>query len=297
MSYSIAIASGKGGTGKTTVAVNLLQSFLDAGVDAVLADCDVEEPNDSLFLSSEISETEEVVQHLAEVHPEKCTFCGRCAEACAFNAILNVPSVGYIKIMPDLCHACGVCSYVCPESGAITEYAKARGYVRKYQQEGKQILIEGALNLGEAMAVPVIKAAKKALNATAADIQIIDAPPGTSCPAMETIQDADYVLLVAEPTPYGLNDLKIMLQTVWEMNLRVGVIINRYGIGEGALESYLNEEKVDILAKIPFQKHIASVYSNGDLLVQAIPEMKMLFNKLQNNLMLKQKPYAANHHY
>ncbi len=200
MTKKIAVASGKGGTGKTTIAVNLFYLLVKEGEHAGMADCDVEEPNAGLFLKGELIGLSDVEVLIPEIHSDVCTFCGKCVDICAYNAILMVPSVKHIQVMTDLCHSCGACSYVCPEKGAITEHPKKLGEVRGYGVFDMAAQhAEGRMEIGQAMAVPVIKQTKKL--APRADYQIIDAPPGTSCPAMETIGDADYTILVGELHP------------------------------------------------------------------------------------------------
>jgi len=298
MSYTIAVASGKGGTGKTTVAGNLFHTFLKQGAKALLLDCDVEEPNAGLFFNTTLTSKIVVEQQLPEIVTSNCTFCGRCTEACAFNAILMVKSIAHIKVMPELCHSCGACIYACPEHGAIVEYPKTLGQVNSYEIRdfSSPGILEGELKIGEAMAVPVIKQVKKHASKLNHEFRIIDAPPGTSCPAMETIHNADYVILVAEPTPYGINDLKIMLQTALKMRLNVGVVINRSDKGSEELEQYLDENNVEVLMKIPFDKRIAAAYSEGNLLTEHIPEVEEKFRMLYHSLINKIRINATNNH-
>jgi MinD superfamily P-loop ATPase len=298
MSYRVAVASGKGGTGKTTVAGNLFQTFIKKGADAVLADCDVEEPNAALFFDKSLRSKQPVEQPLPEIVTSQCTFCGRCVEACAFNAILMVKSIGHIKVMPELCHSCGACLHACPERGAIREYPKILGHIHSYELNGMRQtrIVEGELKIGQAMAVPVIKDVKRMARALKSEITIIDAPPGTSCPAMETVHDSDYVILVAEPTPFGISDLKIMLETVLKMNLAVGIILNRSDKGTEELKNYLKEKNVEVLMEIPFDKEIAEAYSEGNLLTEHIPWVQRKFNELYHSLIDKIQSNATNNH-
>ncbi len=296
MSYRVAVASGKGGTGKTTVAANLFHTFLIEGMDVVLADCDVEEPNAALFFDKSLRAKQEVEQPLPEIVTSQCTFCGRCVEACAFNAILMVKSIAHIKVMPELCHSCGACLHACPERGAIKEYPKTLGYIHSYELNGMRptSIVEGELKIGEAMAVPVIKEVKRHAAGLKSEVLIIDAPPGTSCPAMETVHDTDYVILVAEPTPFGISDLKIMLDTVLKMNLEVGVILNRSDKGTEELKNYLMEKNVEVLMEIPFDKKVAEAYSEGNLLTEHIPWVQRKFNELYHLLIDKIQINATN---
>lgn len=282
----IAIASGKGGTGKTTVSVNLFAAFQEAENDVVLVDCDVEEPNAELFMKTQKVSEEEVFQMLPEIVGSKCVFCGKCAEICAYNAIMMVKSIGHIKVLPELCHSCGACSYVCPTEGAIVEYSKKLGVVTllSLSENAQPELVVGELKTGEALAVPVIKKTKEIAFGLQRGITLIDSPPGTSCPAMETVQDADFVVLVAEPTPFGMNDLKIMLQTVKKMGLKTGVVINRADKGTDDLERYLQDQNVMVLTKIPFMRSIAEKYSEGKLLYQ-YDEMKPYFLEIKEKIM------------
>jgi len=286
MGFKIAVASGKGGTGKSTISVNLFKTIRTATKKTVqIIDCDVEEPNDKIFLKDITLAYQEPVEMLIpKINPDTCTFCGKCVDVCSYNAILMVKGISHIRVMDDLCHSCGACTYFCPEDKVITEHPKRLGDVNAFTFKGddEPTFFEGRLDIGEALAVPVIKATKN--KSTADGITIIDAPPGTSCPAMEVVEDADYTVLVGEPTPFGMNDLKIMLETVQKMNRNVGVIINRADVGTDELEKYLIEKNVDVLAKIPFDRHIAETYSNGDLLVDKIPEIRELFIDVWNQI-------------
>lgn len=226
----IAIASGKGGTGKTTVAVNLFEYIRSFDPQPVqLIDCDVEEPNSRLFIKGdELIEEQRVALKIPVINKSKCLYCGICAEYCAYNSIIFVKSIPYIQVLPDLCHGCGACSYACDVSGVITESDNRMGKVFQYRIDDQSTRIEGRLDVGKPFAVPVIKQVKKA--ADPKKLSIIDAPPGTSCPVIETIHDIDYVILVTEPTPFGFSDLKIMVETVRQMHVPFGVVINRSGL-------------------------------------------------------------------
>ncbi len=284
LNYKIAVASGKGGTGKTTVAVNLFYAVKDLVDNHIqLVDCDVEEPNDNVFTKGTLFYEKDVTLDIPVINKDLCVYCGRCAEFCAFNAILFVKSPPHISVIEDLCHACGACSYACNVPNAITIKKKVLGKVSKYKITDKSELIEGRLNIGEAIAVPVIKSAKK--QADKNSIVIYDSPPGTSCPVLETINDVDYTVLVTEPTPFGLNDLRIIVETAKKLGRKIGVVINRAGLGTNQVYDYLSNQNIEILMEIPFDKKMARIYSEGKIIVDEIPEMKKkyfdLFNKIK----------------
>lgn len=292
MTYNIAIASGKGGTGKTTVSVNLYRILEQLGENVNLVDSDVEEPNANLFLKGETESRESVNMMIPEIDPDVCIFCGKCVEVCAFNAIMMVKSINHIQVLPDLCHSCGACSYFCPVEGAITEKPGRRGEVIRYRHSyNGNYTYEGRLSVGEALAVPVIKQAKKKLSENM--INLFDAPPGTSCPAMEVLHDADYTILVAEASPFGINDLKIMIETVKRMNLRAGVVINKADARDGQLRKMLEEEDIDILASLPFRRDIASKYAEGYLLVDVFEDLNRMFRELWSRIEIKLKEKDA----
>lgn len=255
----IAVASGKGGTGKTTVSANLFSVLREKyRQNASLADCDVEEPNDHIFFDTELLNSEDVNTLIPEIN-DKCVYCGICADICAFNAIIFVKSISHIQVMPDLCKSCGACKWACPYD-AIDEYPKKLGTVNRYKV-GEQILTEGKLEIGTPFAIPVIKQLKKSVPDS--DIVLYDSPPGTSCPVMETIHDADYVIIVAEPTPFGMSDLKVMTETLKQMHLSAGVVINRSEGKDQQLREYLHEQKLPVLMEIPYERELAEQYSRG----------------------------------
>ncbi len=272
----ISVASGKGGTGKTTIATNLALSLSDVQI----IDCDVEEPNAHIFLKPEISNKETVSIPVPEVNLAKCNFCGRCQQVCVYNAIIVMKNS--VLIFPELCHGCGACSYLCPQK-AITEINKPVGIVEK-GRSGDIEFIDGKLNVGEMLSPPIIKAAKKHINL--AKTVIIDAPPGTSCPVVTTIKNADFVLLVTEPTPFGLNDLILAVEVVKKLNIPFGVVINRSDLGNKKTEDYCQEENIPILMQIPFKKEIAIAYSQGKMIVDAFPEFREDFRKLFEDIKL-----------
>jgi MinD superfamily P-loop ATPase len=284
MSYKIAIASGKGGTGKTSVAVNLLKAIYHEWTEKVqLIDCDVEEPNDLLFFSDFKRETSVVVnQFVPEIDTEKCTFCGRCTEYCEFNAIVMMPSVKFAKVNPDMCHSCGACMIACRDS-AIEAKAYPIGKKSNFTSDFGASLKEGNLRVGSPMQTRLIKEVKTDVDASA-DLLIFDAPPGTSCPVVETVSDADYVVLVTEPTPFGLHDLKLTVALMHEMNRKFGVIINKAGLGNNDVYDYLKQNKIDLLCEIPFNKDYAALYAKGKLL-EVIPEsIQKIYSELVMNL-------------
>jgi len=267
----IAIASGKGGTGKTTIATNLALSLVDTGTSVQILDCDVEEPNCHIFLKPEIEKSEPVTVAIPEVIEEKCTGCGVCADVCEFSAIAVVK--GKVLIFPELCHSCGACTLFCPE-GAFREVPREIGVVEEGRAEGIAF-IQGLLNIGELMSPAVIGAVKKA--GGEADVLIIDSPPGTSCPVIEAVKDADLVLLVTEPTPFGLNDLELAVGMVRELGIPFAVGINRSDVGNDDVKKYCRRERIEIVLEIPDDRRIAEAYSRGEMVVRALPEYGKVF--------------------
>jgi MinD superfamily P-loop ATPase len=266
----ISIASGKGGTGKTLVATSLAISLKDR--DRVqLLDCDVEEPNDHIFLRPVITISEAVCIPVPEIDEKKCNYCGKCAKVCAYHAIAVFP--GHVLVFPQLCHGCGACSYLCPEK-AITEVGREIGVVECGHSDGVEFA-HGKLNVGEAMPTPVIRRVKERANRDG--IVIIDVSPGTSCPVVESIKDSDFCLLVTEPTPFGLNDLILAVETVKELKVPFGVVINRAGVGDGKVEEYCLREGILVLLTIPLDTEIARLNSRGITLVEGMPQWKKSF--------------------
>jgi MinD superfamily P-loop ATPase len=254
----ISIASGKGGTGKTTVATNLAL-FLsgEKSQDVRFLDCDVEEPNAHIFLKPQIEKSRSVSLPIPDVDQKRCTFCGECARVCAYNAIVVLKKE--VLTFPELCHGCGGCSLLCPEN-AISEKKRGIGVL----EEGKAGLIkfvQARLNIGEPMATPVIRAVKKTIRGDV--ITIIDVPPGTSCPVIESISRSDFCLLVTEPTPFGLHDLKLAVELLEKLEIKHGVLINRAGIGDDKVRDYCEKEGVPIMAQIPYDREISVLYSRG----------------------------------
>lgn len=274
----LSIASGKGGTGKTTVAVNLA---LSVG-EAQLLDCDVEEPNVHLFLQDELEEVEPVYIKVPRIEQEKCDYCGECATFCQFNALFVVGASagreGNVFIFPELCHGCGGCSLVCPRD-AIREENREIGVLKRARTRDTNIdLVFGELNIGEPMPVPVIRAVKSKLDTR--KTVIIDCPPGTSCPVIHAVYGSDYCILVTEPTPFGLHDLKLMVEVLKELKIPCGVIINRAGVGDEKVYEYCSEERIEVLLEIPYTRRIAELYSQGIPFVERIEGWKSAFLEL-----------------
>jgi len=255
----ICIASGKGGTGKTTIAVNLVTVLAEKGQ---YVDCDVEEPNGHLFLKPDIEHSEPVFVPVPKVDVAKCDFCRKCAEFCQFNAIAVLGK--NILTFPELCHSCGGCKLICPKE-AIFEIPKKIGKLEK-GMAGEVEFIHGHLRIGEAMAVPLIERVKKERKPN--KITIIDAPPGTSCPVIAALKGADVAILVTEPTPFGLFDLKLAVGVVRILKIPLGIVVNRADLGDKKVFDYCAKENIPILMTIPFSKDIAQTYAKGELLVK-----------------------------
>jgi len=263
----ISIASGKGGTGKTTIATNLALSL----GKCQFIDCDVEEPNANIFLKAKINNSEDVTVSFPEIDKTKCDYCGKCSEFCAYNALAVVPSD--VLVFPELCHSCGGCELVCPKD-AISWNKRIVGKVENGPSNGIDFY-QGLLNVGEMQAIPIIKSLKSKIDVN--KNVIIDAPPGTSCPVIETVTGSDYCILVTEPTPFGFHDLKLAIEVVRHLNIPFGVIINRDGIGDKKIETYCQNENIPILLKVPERKEIAHLYSKGIALVNEIYEWRQMF--------------------
>jgi MinD superfamily P-loop ATPase len=268
----ISIASGKGGTGKTMVATNLAASLQH---NIQLMDCDVEEPNAFLFLPSQAMKKEIVTTPVPEIDKEKCNFCGKCEEICQFKAIAVLKETA-VMVFSELCHSCGGCMEVCPE-GAVREGFRELGMIEKGHYNGIE-LVFGRLRVGEAMSPPLIKRVKALADPT--KIAIIDAPPGTSCPVIEAMKGTDFVVLVTEPTPFGLHDLKLAVGAVQMLDIPHGLIINRSDMGDHKVKQYAESEGIPILLEIPFERRIAEAYSSGKLIIDELPEYKQKFRDL-----------------
>jgi MinD superfamily P-loop ATPase len=273
----LAIASGKGGTGKTTVALNLARTF---AAPVQLLDCDVEEPNCHLFLRGEGAVSRIVSIPVPEVDAALCDACGECGRFCEYHAIAAFGS-GPPVVFPEMCHGCGGCARVCPR-GAIRERDRRIGIVET-MQAGAITLVQGRLDVGAAMAPPLIRAVKARLRSGMP--AILDAPPGTSCPVIAAIRGADLALLVTEPTPFGLHDLALAVEMAREIGVPFGVVVNRVGIGDDRVRRFCEKEGVPILAEIPDDRRIAEAYSRGELLLDALPEYRTLFERLLENAM------------
>lgn len=266
----VAVASGKGGTGKTSVAVNMALSI---GTVQFL-DCDVEEPNAHLLLHPEISREEPVYLPVPVINEELCDHCGKCAEFCPNNAIFVSPEK--VLVFPELCYSCGGCAIICPRK-AISEEQRRIGTL-KLGSAGDLELVYGELEVGEPMAVPVIKEVKRQIEKDRP--VILDSPPGTSCPVIETVKGSDFCVLVTEPTPFGLHDLKITVQVLKDIGIPFGVVVNRAGVGDKKVYEYCEEKKIPILLEIPYQRKIAELYSKGVSFSLEMPEWKEKFQKL-----------------
>jgi MinD superfamily P-loop ATPase len=273
----VSVASGKGGTGKTLVATSLAISLRDRE-KVQLLDCDVEEPDAHIFLEPVIAGSEAVSIPVPEVDEKKCTYCARCAEVCAYHAIAVFAR--HVLVFPDLCHGCGACSYLCPEK-AIKEVGSEIGVVEWGQADGMEFA-HGKLNVGRAMPAPVIRRVKAKANRD--NIVVIDAPPGTSCPVLESIKDSDFCLLVTEPTPFGLNDLFLAVETVKELEVPCGVVINRAGVGDTKVEEYCLREGIPVLLTIPLDTEIARLNSRGITLVEGMPQWRESFIGLYSRI-------------
>lgn len=298
----IAVASGKGGTGKTTIATSLALVAAEEGAAVRLLDCDVEAPNAALFLHPVIEKQEEVGILLPVVDEARCTHCGRCAEVCEFHAIAVVGQK--TLVFPELCHGCGSCTLICPEK-AIRERLDVMGVLEGGPTPAGVDFAQGVMNIGEPMAVPIVRQLKKwppvslrgavspeAIPTSAGrllrreerpprnDMEIRDAPPGASCPVVETMRGADFLLLVTEPTPFGLHDLKQVAGVARQLGIPAGVVVNRDGIGDNAVEAYCAEADLPILLRIPMERRFAEAIAQGKTLVEAAPEYRQRFRTL-----------------
>jgi MinD superfamily P-loop ATPase len=271
----IAVASGKGGTGKTLVAVSLALSLADRQ-PVQLLDCDVEEPNDHIFLNPKIERREDVCVLVPKIDETRCTFCGLCAQVCAYHAIAVFNS--QTLVFSQLCHGCGACAYLCPEK-AIEEEPRSIGKVESGHAGGVSF-VQGVLTVGEALAPPVIREVKR--RSMSGGTVIIDTSPGTSCPVVQAVKGSDFCLLVTEPTPFGFNDLRLAVDMVRELGVPFGVVLNRVSTGaegryRGTIDRYLDGEGIPLLLSIPLDTGIARLYSKGIPLVEAVPAWKDRF--------------------
>jgi MinD superfamily P-loop ATPase len=276
---NIAIASGKGGTGKTTIATNLSLLLAAQGEKARYLDCDVEEPNGHLFLKPRIEANEPAGIAVPIIDETKCTACGECVRFCQYKALIRLGKSAVV--FPELCHGCGGCALVCP-SKAITEGNKPTGTVET-GCAGNVMFVHGRLNVGEAMSPPLIK---KVLEHASGDaVNIIDAPPGTSCPVIASVREADFVILVTEPTPFGLNDLGLALDMVRKLGIPHGVAVNRAETNNNDAENFCRKRNVVILSQVPDDRRIAEAYSRGEMVLTAVPGVRKLFLALWKSVL------------
>jgi MinD superfamily P-loop ATPase len=278
----VSIASGKGGTGKTTVAVNLALFLEEIHTGKIFfLDCDVEEPNAHIFLKPEIREKRSIGIPIPEVNFEKCNFCGKCGEVCAYNAIVVVKN--NVVIFPELCHGCGGCSLLCPQN-AIVEKEREIG-IAESGMVGRIEFSHGKLNVGEPMAGPLIREVKEVTRNVGKDsLVIIDVPPGTSCPVVEALNGSDFTILVTEPTPFGLNDLVLAVETLKKLKIPCGVVVNRSDIGDGRVHEFCKEEKIPVIGEIPYERDIAVLYSYGLPLLKEGNRYREVFRGIWSNL-------------
>ena len=274
----IAVASGKGGTGKTTVATNLARVYAAQGRAVQYLDCDVEEPNGHIFLKPRIDRREEVTVDVPEVDAAKCTGCGECGKICQYSAIVCIQD--QVLTFEPLCHSCGGCWLVCPVD-AIEKKPLRIGEIET-GAAGDVGFVSGRLEIGTVRTPSLIASVKQHVNSDG--IAILDVPPGTSCPVVTALRGVDFVVLVTEPTPFGLNDLKLAVDLAREMGLPFGVVINREGIGNRDVETYCQTEKIDIIARLPDDRRIAEAYSSGKMIVDALGEYRDRFLTIQNYL-------------
>ena len=276
----LSIASGKGGTGKTTLSVNLAH-YLSHDKKVVLGDLDVEEPNSLLFIASKLQEEKTAYKMVPKWESAKCTLCGECATNCNFNAIVALPSE--ILVFKELCHSCYACSELCPTDSLPMQREKI-GTIKAYKNE-RFDFVEGRLDLGQEMAVPLIAQTMEYIKENFPNhLRIYDAPPGTSCPVIEAAKESDFVLLVTEPTPFGLNDLTLAVETMRVLDKEFAVVINRYGIGDNRVEKYCKNEDIDIAAKFYNDKEVAKLYAKGELIYPHIKHFRESLEELVNYL-------------
>jgi MinD superfamily P-loop ATPase len=279
----LALASGKGGTGKTTLSTSLAATAAMRGMDAAYVDCDVEEPNGHLFLHPDLEEPMPVQVPVPEVDAEACTLCGRCGEVCQFGAIAALPNA--VATFPELCHGCGGCSMACP-ADAIPEVGRPVGRVEAGTAAvpgGALRFVHGVLNVGEAMAPPVIDAVLESAPQVA--LTVVDSPPGTACPMIAALRGSDYVVLVTEPTPFGLSDLRLAAETVEGMGIPYGVAVNRSDIGDDSVVRWCAESGVELLAQIPSSRRLAEAYALGELLSAASEEVRRWSGELLDSVL------------
>jgi MinD superfamily P-loop ATPase len=270
--FIVSIASGKGGTGKTTVAVNLALSLPRESVQ--LIDCDVEEPNDHLFLNPAIRQVTSVGIPVPRINESKCTFCGACSRICEYHALAVFPNA--VLVFDELCHGCGACSYLCPEK-AIFEVDRGLGVIEEGNADGI-LFTSGILSVGEPMAAPLIRKTKEKIQRD--KIVLLDAPPGTACPVIETVKGSDFCLLVTEPTPFGLNDLELAAEMLETLGIPTGVVVNKAGVGNREVWEYCRPRNIPIFMEVPMDRRIAELYSKGIPIVVEHPSYVQTFKDL-----------------
>jgi MinD superfamily P-loop ATPase len=275
---NIAVASGKGGTGKTTIATNLAAAVARTGRKVQYLDCDVEEPNGHIFLEPQIEQRDDVTVGVPVVDADKCTGCGRCAELCQYSAITCVK--GKVLLFEELCHSCGGCMAVCPEH-AITETPRTIGIAEFGTSDGFAFG-HGRLNIGVIQTPALIKHVKRKADADA--FTVLDVPPGTSCPVIEAIRNVDFVLLATEPTPFGLNDLELAVGMVRTLELPFAVAINRSDVGDDGVVRYCQQEGIEVVLEIPNDRKIAEAYSRGEMVIDVLPRYKQRFLQLYESV-------------
>ena len=266
----ISVASGKGGTGKTTVAVNLALAL----GDCQLLDCDVEEPNAQVFLKADIRAREPATVRVPEIDYQKCDFCGKCRDVCAYHALAVLP--GKVLFFPQMCHSCGACEMLCPRK-AIRETDRTIGEIETGDREGIRF-VQGKLNVGETMAPPLIRQVKSRIEPNS--VAILDAPPGTSCPMVTAVRGSDFCILVTEPTPFGMNDLHLAIDTVKKLGIPYGVVVNRAEADDLKTRDYFKSNQIPLLLKIPLDRKIAELYSIGTPFIGPMPEYREKFRAL-----------------
>ena len=278
----IAVASGKGGTGKTTLSTNLA-SLIAKKRKVVLVDLDVEEPNSGLFIKARLTGKEDKFKMIPEWIVDGCTLCGYCTEVCNYNAVIQLGTI--ILVFPELCHGCYACSELCPTS-SLPMIPKKMGELLHFENNNLSF-IESRLDIGQEQATQLISQTNKYIDKHFPDevVKIYDAPPGTSCPVMEATKDADYVILVTEPTPFGLHDLKLAVETMKKLGKNFGVVVNRHGIGNDDVMVYCKQENIPVLARIPNDRRIAELYSRGKLVYQEFPEVKLQLENIWNYIL------------
>ena len=270
----VAVASGKGGTGKTTFAVNMALSL----ENVQLLDCDVEQPNVHLLLNPTINQEKIISVPTPQINEELCDHCGKCSRFCQYNAIFVSPIE--VLVFKELCHSCGGCTIICPQK-AISEEQHKIGTL-KFGSAGDLEIVYGELDVGEPMAVPIIREVKNQIKI--GKTVILDSPPGTSCPVIETVRESDFCVLVTEPTPFGLHDLEISVQVLRELHIPIGVVVNRSGIGDNTVYEYCEENNIPLLLEIPYQRKIAELYSNGVPFSLEMSEWKSKFQRVFDDL-------------